>query len=1144
MSDESKKYKFHYKLVFWFVCMTTIASLMLSSIIYFTSKRRVFEDMRLRLLDFISVARLQIDADSHGQLIDSKQEGGDTYKKVRKELQRIRNSSPDIRYVYTMRYDTKKNDIRFVVDAEDEKVDEIAHLGDKYSDASDFLKTNVAVLDKPVVEQGFYSDKWGTWLSGYAPFYNEDGDREGIVGVDIAATKVKAYQNTLLKRTAFAFAASLVLSLIMGWILGRKFARPIEEIKNGAVHISEGDFTTRIDVKSNDEIGDLARTFNVMTEKLQDSYDKLREEVAMRQKMEEKYRAIFDNAIEGIFQSSVDGEIITANNAFTEMFGSTIQDVRKDLYVNEEDRDAFVSNLRKNGKVTDYKTLLKGQAENDVWVNINARLVADHQGGEIIEGTVHNITETIERENAEKAKQTAEAMARAKSEFLSHMSHEIRTPINAIIGLSELMLQTELTSRQFNYINKLQSSSKNLVAIVNDILDYSKIEAGKLEIESIEFDLKDVFNNLSNVVSLKAAQKELEILFDISSEVPQKLLGDPVRLGQVLINLGNNAVKFTEKGYVVFRVNRVKIEDRDITLRFSVKDTGMGIAKEQIDKLFSAFTQADSSITRKHGGTGLGLTICKQLVTLMNGEISVESELGEGAEFIFTARFKVVPDDSSQVRFQPPRKLYMANVLVVDDNSISRKILGENLQNLSFKVDEASSGEQALEMLSSQDKDYELIFMDWKMPGLDGLQTFEEIKNKSEGKKIPAVLMVSAYNFDDIRETAHKIGIKSFLNKPVNASYLYNTIMEVYGEDVGPSIDGFGKKRIPAEAQEIAGANVLLVEDNKINQQVSKELLESRGVKVTIAQNGREAVDLIVKERFDFDVVLMDVQMPVMDGVEATKTIRASEVPNKNIPIVALTAHAIKAEKERCLAAGMNGHLSKPIQMDKLVAFLKKWIARDVDGESPVGGGDELENWPELKGIAVSEGMKHVAGNVKLYGKLLVDFQRSFHDAPENIRKLVSEREFQAARELLHKIKGAAANLAISGVGEISDEFEQSLSENENDGCEKFLQRFHDECDVVMASIDLLKDVVLEAEDVVTGEANCREEDILPFVEQLAEKLKIGSSESEDCLKRLAPLKGKSEFKDLIVKLEAEIGDFDFDLAERTLTIIKNKMKG
>ena len=489
-----------------------------------------------------------------------------------------------------------------------------------------------------------------------------------------------------------------------------------------------------------------------------------------------------------------------------------------------------------------------------------------------------NMMEDLDEEKAK-----AEEATRAKSDFLANMSHEIRTPMNAVIGMAHLALKTELTPKQQDYLSKIQSSANSLLGIINDILDFSKIEAGKLDMEAVEFDLLETLDNVANVITVKAQEKEdLEVLFNLDSQVPNFLVGDSLRLNQILVNLGNNAIKFTEKGEIVVTTKISKRSDDKVTLQFSVRDTGIGMTAEQQAKLFQAFSQADTSTTRKYGGTGLGLTISKRLVNMMGGEIWIESESGKGTTFHFTADFGLGKETVKR-RFVPAPDLRGLRVLVVDDNATSREILQDILESFSFEVLLAASGQDALEEIERADKvsPFELVIMDWKMPGMDGIEASRRIKNHRKLSKIPAIVLVTAYGREEVMRQADDIGLDGFLLKPVNSSVLFDAIMQALGKEV-QDVSRAGRKKEPStEAlNTISGARVLLVEDNEINQQVAQEILQGAGLIVTVANNGQEGFEAATQN--PYDAILMDIQMPVMDGYAATREIRKWESVSAN----------------------------------------------------------------------------------------------------------------------------------------------------------------------------------------------------------------------------------------------------------------------
>jgi len=573
------------------------------------------------------------------------------------------------------------------------------------------------------------------------------------------------------------------------------------------------------------------------------------------------------------------------------------------------------------------------------WVSDAQHLTRDTEGRTVeVVGSWSNIDI---RKAAEQTIQAAQAELEkaneAKSAFLANMSHEIRTPMNAVLGLSHLALKTDPSPRQRDYLVKIRSSGQHLLGIINEILDFSKIEAGKLSVESIEFDLDKVLENVSNLISEKASDKGLELIFDIEpSVVSTRLRGDPLRLGQILINFCNNAVKFTESGEVVIKAQVLEDGGDSHLLEFSVSDTGIGMTEAQIGRLFQAFEQADTSTTRKYGGTGLGLAISKRLAELMGGDVGVTSELGKGSTFWFTARLGkgAVAPRPSLLRSD----LRGRRVLIIDDNSSARAVLSNMLTNMTFVADEAASGEEGIEMVrqaAKRSEPYEIIFVDWQMPSIDGIETSTRILSIPDLPVPPHVVMVTAYGREDVLKQAEENGIENVLVKPVTSSTLFDTIVAVL--HAHQEATGHVQIAPSFEIDRTRGTRVLLVEDNEINQEVAIGLLEDAAIQVDLAENGEIAVRMA--QEADYDAVLMDMQMPVMDGLEATRAIR-SDPRLQDLPIIAMTANAMAADRENCLKAGMNDHIGKPIDPDELFSVLLRWAGRrngDAGLESPLG---------------------------------------------------------------------------------------------------------------------------------------------------------------------------------------------------------------
>ncbi|MDR1044817.1 MAG: response regulator [Candidatus Adiutrix sp.] len=538
-----------------------------------------------------------------------------------------------------------------------------------------------------------------------------------------------------------------------------------------------------------------------------------------------------------------------------------------------------------------------------------------------------DVTELKQRaRELKEARDAAEESTRAKSEFLANMSHEIRTPMNAILGLIHLALQTEMNEVQREYLQKTESSAKTLLRIINDILDFSKIEAGKLEMEAEEFQLDEVLQQVVDQISTRAHEKGLELLLVVPPNTPAGLVGDQVRLAQVLSNLTSNAVKFTDQGQVTLKVATVREDQGSATLKFMVEDTGIGLTPEQTRNLFAAFSQAEASISRRYGGTGLGLAISKRLVEMMGGEIWCESQAGRGSVFAFTARFGL---HHSERRYISQRKDFSGlAALAVDDNVVALEILSDFLRTLGFTVVTAASGHEALEKLSEREKQgqhFDLVFIDWKMPDMDGIETSDRIHQIVSPNKLPVIIMATAYNRDDVLDLARKSGIRNVLTKPLSPSTMLNVLVDIFGRGLPEKESRLKKAHEMSVVKEYAGARILLAEDNEVNQLVASRILKNAGLVVEIANNGRQALEMVQAE--PYDLVLMDIQMPEMDGIEATHEIRRLPGFDK-LPIVAMTAHAMSGDREMSLKAGMNDHINKPINLQELFSTLAKWLRK------------------------------------------------------------------------------------------------------------------------------------------------------------------------------------------------------------------------
>ena len=615
----------------------------------------------------------------------------------------------------------------------------------------------------------------------------------------------------------------------------------------------------------------------------------------------------------------------------------------------------------------------------------------------------------LAEEATEKARMIADQANRAKSDFLANMSHEVRTPVNAIMGIAHLALHDNPDLRQREYLLKIQTGAKHLLGIMNDILDFSKVEAGKLQFERIDFPLSEVVDSVRDTVGQKAQEKNLRLVFDLAAEVPAFVNGDPLRLSQVLINLVNNAVKFTETGEVRVRVTHLSQEENSVFLRFSVSDSGIGMTATQIENLFQAFYQADTSFTRQYGGTGLGLAISRQLVELMGGAMSVESQLGEGSTFAFTIRLGHAHQAAPIAAHKSPAASTATRILIVDDSEITRDQFAALLRKEGQEVHSVESGEEALNLLLAgiqRGQPFDLVITDWRLPGINGVETCRRIRSRSELQPSPGLVMISAFDRQDLVPAGKLAAFDEFLRKPIDERALLRTVQSL--------LDGrtTAAEKIVEPVQEdrdlLAGRKVLLVEDNELNRFVAKGLLTALGVSISIVVDGQAGVDAIMNNKFD--VVLMDVQMPVMDGLTATRTIRA-DGRFADLPIVAMTAHAMTGDYERSLAAGMNDHITKPIKPDVLKKTLLRWMpARPilVHREAPESAVVVAEDLPAFNTVVA---MAQSNRSPLLLRKLLLGFAQQYASAGADLDDLMLDEKWQEAKGIIHSLKSMAALL-------------------------------------------------------------------------------------------------------------------------------------
>jgi two-component system sensor histidine kinase/response regulator len=768
-------------------------------------------------------------------------------------------------------------------------------------------------------------------------------------------------------------------------------------------------------------------------------------------------------------------------------------------------------------------------------------------------GVIGTFVDIGERQRVEeelrRAKELAEEATALKSNFLANMSHEIRTPMNAIIGMSHLALKSGLSARQHDYVSKIEQAGQHLMGVINDILDFSRIEAGKLRIEAHPFVLDQVLAGVVDVVSHKAGAQGLELICDVASDVPQNLVGDALRIGQILINYANNAIKFTERGDIGIVV-RVQSQDGDrVLLRFEVCDTGIGLSDEQMERLFQSFQQADTSTTRRYGGTGLGLAICKSLAELMGGAVGVRSVLGKGSTFWCTVPLQC--GAPARVLLPAP-DLRGLRVLVVDDNPHAATVLTEMLQSMSFAVEPVHSGAEALSALqraAAQGQAFDLVVLDWQMPGMDGLELGRRI-GELRLPQLPHRVMVTAFGREDVLRSAQRQGIEEVLIKPVSASVMFDTLMQVLGQvqapeaalSAGPAVASLG----------IKGARVLVVEDNEINQQVASELLKEAGVQVDVAANGQQGVELACTRAYE--LVLMDMQMPVMDGLEAARRLRAQ--PHlAGLPIVAMTANAMDADRQRCLEAGMNDHLAKPIVPARLWEVLQRWIPGAGQGGAPNGlrPADGAADVPahglpaHVPGLDQDMGLRNAMGRAELYADVLHRFISHQEDSAHNMAQALAQGHVEQALREAHTLRGLAGTVGAVALQDCAGRLEELLRSSPpapGAAVQALLQELQGRLDSLIAPLrqwqalqalqaqraasPLLARHSAHAQPVSAPEAQAA-------VAQLAELLRADDPAARGFLLQNAPVV-RQALGPAMAGVQAHIEQFDYEPALATLT--------
>ena len=855
---------------------------------------------------------------------------------------------------------------------------------------------------------------------------------------------------------------------------------------------------------------------------------------------EQYWRELIESATEAMGVGSPDGCIYYINQAYADLVGYSKEELyclgwkvlTTPKFIDQDIR--YIDELRAN-KNTAYVKKYIHKDGHAIPVRISCRQLHKHKDWdtERMVCTVVDLTQPIaHQKELEAAISASEAANEAKSLFLANMSHEIRTPMNGIIGLSQLTLNTDLQPRQRNYIEKVSRSAHLLLGVINDILDFSKVEAGKLDIEHIEFQLQEVLDNLSSLIAQKAAAKNLELLMTVDPEVPPRLIGDPLRLGQILLNLANNAIKFTKKGHIIIAIRvHERYENNEVLLGFEVRDTGIGMTQAQQQDLFQAFSQADSSTTRKYGGSGLGLAISSRLCELMGGAISVNSQPGQGSCFSFTIHAEV-SDKTASLQLPPEIAIHrdQFRFLVVDDNEDARHIMAELIHSFGFAADQADSGRQCLEMMGAAVKKgnpYDLIFIDWQMPNINGIETARRIRARQWN---PKIVLVTAFGREDVMSEAQAMGLDGCIIKPVNASLLFDMFINIIGEKI-PHFESSAPDQSGVTVQEPVGlreVQLLVVEDNEINQEIVRELLGNLGIESQVANNGQEALDWLEKRAFDG--VFMDIQMPVMDGYEAARAIRAQK-KYADLPVIAMTANAMGGDKEKCLAAGMSDYISKPIDFHELTAVMTRWIAPQMprNHHDPQAIATTGLSSIRIPGIDTETGLSHVQGNEKLYRRLLRKFSESQADFIPRFEDSIRRGNHQEATRHAHSLKAVAGNLGADTLQQAAAELESLCAHDAElhqlNEAKEHLAQLLLETLTGIASLNEQEPKIWTANTTSVGEISI-------LLNKLKQALEDNDTDSVDMVMEIKPMLGALAETETFRKLEQATNNYESDEAE------------
>lgn len=879
----------------------------------------------------------------------------------------------------------------------------------------------------PVARPVRFSHDGTRWLAEFTPL--ELGEQRFWLVSYAPLEEFASWSAALITQLFLFLLAGVLVAMALALQLARRLSQPVEDLVAAVEALALGELGARVRVRGPREITRLSAAFNRMAQRLAQREADLAHRAGELGRLNEELEArvaqrtallsaLIETLPYPIFVKGEDTRFTLCNQAYEQAFGVRREDFigRRVLdleYIPLADRQAF--------QAEDEAIIAsRGRAQREIDIQfadgsprrviymITAFQLADGLPAGML-GVLFDITER------RRAEERAERANRAKSAFLANMSHEIRTPMNAIIGMTHLVLDTQLDSRQRNYLEKIDNATRALLRIVNDILDFSKIEAGKLGIEMTPFQLGDVLDSLASLTGTKAQEKGLELLFDIDADVPEAMVGDALRLGQVLLNLVSNAIKFTSVGDIRVGMHKQNEAEGRITLRIEVVDTGIGMDIEQRARLFQPFEQADDSITRRFGGTGLGLAISRRLVEMMGGGIEVESEPGQGSRFVFTIELGVRDDARLPIMIDD---LAGQRILVADDHPAAGQVIEKLLRALGAQPRLVASGASALvEARAGQERGepYAAVLLDWRMPGINGMEAARLLRADDRLQPPPALILLTDHGREDVLEQLREFSLDGFLYKPVYAAALRACLIEALCKDAASA------RPWPARVEDnagdramLVGTRLLLVEDNDINREVAGDLLTRRGASVDFAVNGHEALAAVARERYD--LVLMDVQMPVMDGLEATREMRR-QPELAELPIVAMTASVLPEDRATCLAAGMNDFVAKPIDVNALFAVLRRLLGRAANDAPPTASvTPRPPAWADAEWLDWRAGLSRAGGDWSAYARLLSRFIGAHAEDAATLRGLLGAGETGEARHRVHTLQGVSGNLGARAV--------------------------------------------------------------------------------------------------------------------------------